>query len=80
MINRYCEELKDEIFMERQSGLDFKDRNLLPSEDIACLCLQWLTTALYKKYKKRIIILIDEYDTQAHQSMVFRELALGSSV
>jgi Predicted AAA-ATPase/PD-(D/E)XK nuclease superfamily len=71
------EENLNEVYV-KFIGVDCYDASAQPIETIAADFLKRLTSCLYKKFKKRVIVLIDEYDAPLNHAfqMGFYDSAL----
>ena len=58
----YGDELNTELLEVKQMGLDYKNFLLIPKETVIISSLKWLIDTLYRKFKQKVIVLIDEYD------------------
>ena len=65
MVDRHKEELAEAISEFDPSELNFK--KITPPHYFAHI-LDWLISALHKKYGERVIVLVDEYDAPLNNS------------
>ena len=62
MVLRHFDEISLEIEELKSYGVDFKNPTAYGDEGIVSDSLAWLMSCLNKKHRKRVIVLVDEYD------------------
>ena len=62
MILIHRDKLKTELLEVKQMGLDYENFILIPKEAAIISSFEWLIDTLYRKFKQKVIVLIDEYD------------------
>ena len=62
MVLRHSEDISLEIGELKSYGIDFKNPTAYGDEGIVSDSLAWLMSSLNKKYKRRVMVLVDEYD------------------